>query len=223
MNKTALSILAAAALLITQGCGNRMWEDTKGSTTDAFNYVTDNQPTAQAYHDTASVPIIELNSRAADTLYANVSSNELSPNSAVFISPFDNRNDPADKSVFGRTMADQIADRLVQRGVRITEGEPNATDFTYASGVTPKDYDHAAGLAGSSRELPPRTARLAGSYVVADQYIYMTARVIRLVDSTVISAHNWTLPVTDSVRQMLPQLAEQDRGLTPSVKTSFNN
>lgn len=223
MNKTALSILTATFLLFTQGCGNRLWEDAKGTTSDTFNYVFDTTPTARPYHDTASVPIIELNYRAADTLYANVASDELSPDSAIFVAPFANANDPGDKSVFGRTMTDQIADRLVQRGAHINAAAPNATDFTYGAGVTAADYAKAAGLAGSSRQLPPRSAKLVGSYVIADQYIYMTAQVVRLVDSTVVSAHNWTLPITDSVRQMLPQLSAQDRGLAPTVKTSFND
>jgi len=223
MNKTALSILTATLLLFAQGCGNRMWQDTKTATTDTFNYVFDSTPTAQAYHDTGAVPIIDLNYRAADVLYSNVASNELTTDSAVFVSPFTNQNDPGDKSVFGPTMVRQIADRLVQHGVRITEGEPNATDFTYASGVKAEDYTKSAGLLGSSRELPPRSAKLVGSYVIADRSVYMTARLVRLVDSAVVSAHNWTLPITDSVRQMLPQLAAEDKGMVPTVKTSFND
>ncbi|WP_238528238.1 FlgO family outer membrane protein [Pseudodesulfovibrio mercurii] len=218
-----MSILTATLLLFAQGCGNRMWEDTKEASTDTFNYVFDSEPTARTYHETASVPIIELNYRAADTLFANVTSDELTLNSAVFVTPFTNQDDPGDKSVFGQTMTRQIADRLVQHGVHITEGVPNATDFTYASGLKGADYEKAAGLAGSSRELPPRSARLTGSYVIADRYVYMTARVVRLVDSTVVSAHNWTLPITDSVRQMLPQLQARDEGMVPTVKTSFND
>jgi len=223
MNKTALSILTAILLLFLQGCGNRLWEDTKEASTDTFNYVFDTTPTARTFHDTASVPIIELNDRAADVLYSNVATHELTANSAVFVSPFTNQNDPGDKSVFGQTMTRQIADRLVQRGVHVIEGDPNATDFTYAAGLGAEDYKKAVGLAGSSRELPPRSAKLVGSYVITDQYVYMTARIIRMVDSTVVAAHNWTLPITDSVRQMLPQLKAQDEGMVPTVKTSFNN
>ncbi|OIQ51445.1 hypothetical protein BerOc1_03398 [Pseudodesulfovibrio hydrargyri] len=223
MNKAALSILTATLLLSLQGCGNRLWEDTKETTSDTFNYVFDTTPTARTFHDAASVPIIELNDRAADVLYSNVAGNELTDDSAVFVSPFTNQNDPGDKSVFGPTMAQQISDRLVQQGVRITEGVPNATDFTYTSGVGPADYEKASGLMGSSRDLPSRSAKLVGSYVIADQYVYMTARIIRLVDSTVVSAHNWTLPITDSVREMLPQLSAKDEGLVPTVKTSFND
>ncbi|MGE4423090.1 MAG: FlgO family outer membrane protein [Pseudodesulfovibrio sp.] len=223
MNKAALSILTAIILFSLQGCGNRLWEDTKETTTDTFNYVFDTTPTARTYHDTASVPIIELNYRAADVLYSNVDNDELTIDSAVFVSPFTNQDDPGDKSVFGRAMAQQLADRLVQHGVHINEGTPNATDFTYASGVSASDYGKSTSLAGSSRVLPPRSAKLVGSYVIADRYVYMTARVIRLVDSTVVSAHTWTLPITDSVREMLPQLKAQDEGMVPTVKTSFND
>lgn len=221
MNKAALSILMTAALLLTQGCGNRMWQDSKETTSDTFNYVFDTAPTARSFHDTAEIPIIELNYRAADTLYANVTRNELTSDSALFVRRFVNRQDPGDNAIFGYVMAEQVADRLVQNGMLVTEGEPNVTDFTYAAGVTPEDYRKSgSNMTGAFKPLPPRAAKLTGSYVVGEDYVYLTAKVVRLVDSAVVSAHNWVLPVTDNVRQMLPQL-RLDEGLTPTVRTSF--
>lgn len=216
-------LLMATILLFTTGCGNRMWEDTKETTQDTFNYVFDTAPTARAYHDVAEVPVIELNHRAADVLYSNVSKGELTLQSAVFVKRFINQGDPSDASIFGYVMTQQVTDRLVQRGVLITDGEPNATDFTYRNNLTAADYVEAGGLqTGSKKELPPRSARLTGAYVIGDNYIYMSAKVTRLVDSAVVSAHDWVLPITDNIRQMLPQLKVEE-GLTPSVKTSFNN
>jgi len=75
-----------------------MWEDTKETTSDTFNYVFDTTPTARSFHDTASVPIIDLNNRAADILYSNVGNNELTPHSAIFASPFTNQNVPLRKA-----------------------------------------------------------------------------------------------------------------------------
>lgn len=221
MNKAPLSILMTAALLLTQGCGNRIWEDGKDTASSTYDYVFDTAPTARSYHDTAEIPVIELNYRAADTLYANVARDELTPDSALFVRRFVNRRDPGDNAVFGYVMAEQIADRLVQDGMLVTEGEPNVTDFNYGPGVTPDDYRKAgSNVAGTFKPLPPRAAKLTGSYVVGENYVYMTAKVVRLVDSAVVSAHNWVLPVTDNIRQMLPQLRTDD-GLSPTVRTSF--
>lgn len=222
MKKAALMLLAAATLFFTTGCGNRMWEDTKETTADTFNYVFDTEPTARSYHDVAEVPIIELNHRAADVLYSNVAKGELTLQSAVFVRQFSNQSDPSDASIFGYVMTQQVTDRLVQRGVLITEGEPNATDYTYSNNLTAADYVDSGGLqTGKEKVLPPRSARLTGTYVIGDNYIYMHAKVTRLVDSAVVSAHDWVLPITDNIRQMLPQLKVEE-GLTPTVDTSFD-
>lgn len=61
---------------------------------------------------------------------------------------------------------------------------------------------------------------LTGTYTIGTNFVYLSAKVTRLTDSAVVSAHNWTIPVSDNVRQLLPQLKSDD-GLTPSVKTKF--
>jgi len=218
MIKAGLTLLVIATLLVASGCGNRIWEDSKKGAVDSYEYVFDDAPTARSYHDTAEIPIIELNYRAADVLYSNVSPGELTLQSAIFVKRFINQNDPSDTTMFSHVMTQQVADRLVQREVLITDGKPNETDFKYGEGVTGADYLNRSALA--AKDLPPRAAKLTGTYVIGDNFIYMSAKVTRLVDSAVVSAHNWTLPITDNVRQMLPIL-QNDDGLKPTVKTSF--
>lgn len=116
-------------------------------------------------------------------------------------------------------MTEQVSDRLVQRGVVITHGEPRPDQYFLPKGVDPQKYSEPA--KGTIETLPPRAAVLSGSYVIGDNFIYLSAKVVRLDDNAVVSGHNWTLPVTDNVRQMLPQL-KQDDGLEPTVKTKFD-
>lgn len=218
MKKMVIICVFIFATLLASGCGNRMWEDTKDTAADTYNLMFDATPTARSYHELESVPLIELNYQAADVLYSNVGQYELSKHSAVFVKVFTNQNDPSDNAIFGKVMMEQISDRLVQRGVLITAGDPNESDFEYGPGVNPVDY---RSMNSNTRvKLPPRAARLTGSYTIGDNYIYMAAKVTRLVDSAVVSAHNWTLPINDNVRQMLPQL-KLEQGLEPSVKTKF--
>jgi hypothetical protein len=219
MNKAAMILMMILTTIFASGCGNRMWESTKKTTSDTYDFMFDTAPTARSYHDAASIPIIELNYQAADTIYSNVGQFELSKHSAIFVRPFTNQNDPSDGSIFGQVVTEQIADRLVQRGVLITDGEPGETDSAYAKGISQADYRTMN--SNKLNKLPPRAAMLSGTYVIGDNYIYMAAKVTRLVDKTVISGHNWTLPITDNIRQMLPQL-KLDDGLEPSVKTKFN-
>lgn len=140
MRNTVLISLVISTLILASGCGNRMWEDSKDAAANTYDYVFDDAPTAKSYHETESIPIIELNYRAADVLYANVGKGELTEHSAVFVKRFINRDDRGDKSIFGQVMTQQVADRLVQHGVLITEGTPNSTDFAYAEGAKKEDY-----------------------------------------------------------------------------------
>lgn len=218
MNRALLISMILATTLFTSGCGNRFWEDTKDTVGNSYDYVFDTAPTAVPYHEQESIPIIEINHQAADVIYSNVGQYELSKKSPVYLSPFTNKNNPSDNSIFGHVMAEQIADRLVQRGVLVTEGDPKPDDYFIPKGVDPKKYTD---LKGTIENLPPRAAKLTGSYVIGDKYIYMSAKVIRLDDKAVVSGHNWTIPISDNVRQMLPQL-KLDDGLEPTVKTKFD-
>ncbi|WP_319542956.1 FlgO family outer membrane protein [uncultured Pseudodesulfovibrio sp.] len=219
MNKAVLILLTISTTLLMAGCGNRMWEDSKEATSETFDYVFDTAPTARSYHETSSIPLIELNYRAADVLYSNVGKGELTLESAVFVKPFTNQNDPGDNAIFGSVVTQQIADRLVQRGVLITEGSPNVTDYLYKKDVNPEKYKNLTTV--MSGKLPPRSGMLTGNYVIGDNYVYMSSKVVRLVDSAVVSAHNWTLPISDNIRQMLPQLTKSE-GMVPTVKNKFD-
>ncbi|MUM78718.1 hypothetical protein GKC30_13840 [Pseudodesulfovibrio sp. F-1] len=219
MHKTFLAFLVLATLLPAQGCGNRFWEDTKRATGKTYNYVFDTAPTARAFHDQAAVPIEEINLRAANVLYANVGKYELSSKAPVYAKRFENGDDPEDTAIFGTVVMEQVVDRLVQRGMVITGGDPRPTDYFLPQGIDPEKY--AKPPMGSLEHLPPRAAMLSGAYVIGDNFIYVSAKITRLDDRAVISAHTWTIPITDNVRQLLPQL-RMDDGLEPTVKTTFN-
>ncbi|MBG0789856.1 MAG: hypothetical protein H0S80_05085 [Desulfovibrionaceae bacterium] len=219
MHKAALTILAATALFFVSGCGNRIWKDSQRVSADTYDYMFGDAPTAVPYHAVAAPPLIEINHRAADVLSDNVKGKELSDYSAVYVTPFANQVDPGDKSVFGRVVSDQVADRLVQKDLCVTEGEPAGIDRLYVGGASTDDY---RGLTSKDEDdLKPRTARLTGTYVIGNDFVYLSARITRLVDHTVVSAHNWTIPVSGNVRAMLPRLKNPAEGTTPTVLTQF--
>ncbi len=219
MKKALLTLTVLMTVLITAGCGSRLWQDTKEGAGDAYDYAFDTSPTAVSYHDQESVPIIALNHEAADVLYKNVGKSELSKRSPIYVVTFTNQNDPNDKAIFGKVVTEQVSDRLVQRGMLITAGEPSPNELFMPTDVDPKKYLNPP--QGNIDLLPPRAARLSGTYVIGDNYIYMTAKLTRLDDRAIISGANWTIPVSDNVRQLLPQLIE-DNGMAPTVKTKFD-
>lgn len=219
MHRLLISLVALTALLAVSGCGNRFWEDTKETAGDTYDYVFDTAPTARSYHETKSIPIVEINYDAADVLYSNLGNYELSSKAPIYYTLFTNKQDPADNAIFGQVVTEQVLDRLVQRGARITHGDPKPSEFFLPKDVDPKKYSDP--VKNSLENLPPRAAQLGGGYVIGDQYIYMTAKITRLDDQAVVSAHTWTIPINDNVRQLLPQL-KLDDGLEPTVKTSFD-
>lgn len=246
MNK-ALIYLILIATLLCAGCGSRAWSDTKDFANDSYDYMFDTAPTARSYHDVEEVPIIELNHRAAEELADHVSWSELDRESPVYFTQFINKGDPADTAIFSHVVTDQVVDGLVQNKIKMTLGEPKpietmpeekselmattpplealpmlADNATVEATDEMKEEEKAKETMVRNEEPEPiPDARLTGSYVIGDNFIYMRAMIVRLTDEAVISAHNWTLPITDNVRELLPQL-KVDHGLAPSVRTSFD-
>ena len=216
--KYAWLTLFISTALLSAGCGSRLWEDTKDTAKDAYHYAFDTRPTAEPYHGLESISLIDINNDAANTLSTNISVYELSRKSPIYFKPFVNKDDPTDTSIYGLIMMEQLVDRLVQRGRMMVNGEPRTSDYFLPEGVDPDLYRDP--IKNSLEELPPRAGLLTGAYVVSKRQIFMTARVTRLDDNAVVSAHTWVVPIDENVRQMLPQIEMPD-GLEPSVETSF--
>lgn len=240
MKKAALLLILFASLL-TMGCGSRVWSDTKEFANDSYDYMFDTAPTARSFHDQAEVPIIELNHRAAETLADNINWNELDRESPVYFTTFNNLGDAGDTALFGQVMTDQVVAGLVQNKVKMSLGEPAPKNTMPAESMEPETAPSIDGMAmqadnatmtetqmdedetlvKASEENTPPQARMTGSYAIGDNYIYMRAAIVRLTDDAMVSAHNWTLPITDNIRELLPQL-KRNFGMTPTVKTSFD-
>lgn len=237
-NKAAILLILFASLLTT-ACGSRIWSDTKEFANDSYDYVFDTAPTTRSFHDQAEVPLIEINHRAAEELADHINWNELDRESPVYFTTFTNLHNPGDTAIFGKVMTEQIVDGLVQNKIKMTLGDPKsmkgkdmatqemvvAEPMELLSGNGTMTEDRKAvtvpSLATKEEVLPPPDAKLTGNYVIGDNFIYMHAQIVRLTDDAVVSAHNWTVPITDNIRQFVPNL-KKEPGMEPTVKTSFN-
>lgn len=237
-NKAAILLILFASLLTT-ACGSRIWSDTKEFANDSYDYVFDTAPTTRSFHDQAEVPLIEINHRAAQELADHINWNELDRESPVYFTTFTNLHNPNDTAIFGKVMTEQVVDGLVQNKIKMTLGEPKPMDsaetqvqevviaepmdmLTDNGTKTGENEDvEIPPLATKKEELPPPDAKLTGNYVIGDDFIYLHAQVVRLTDDAVISAHNWTVPITDNIREFVPNL-KKEPGMEPTVRTSFN-
>jgi len=220
MYKKLLIIALVATFFAITGCGNKMWDDTKKTTSKTYDYVFDRAPTARSYHDEASIPIIKVNYQAADVLAQNVTGNELTANSPIYMKIFKNAQDSTDDSVFGLVITQQVGDRLVQRDIHLKKGDPKPEEYLLPQNMDMKKYDSPVEY--TTGDLPPRAAMLDGHYVIGDQYVYVTALITRLDDNVIISGHNWTVPLSDNVRLLLNK-PMPEKGMEPTVKNQFED
>lgn len=88
---------------------------------------------------------------------------------------------------FGMTVAGSLSTELSQRGVPVLDGRQKGE-------VVP------IGASGSGW-----MAQLSGDYHVAADYVYISARIIRLESGEFVAAHSWTVPLNNPLMRTLLQ------------------
>lgn len=221
--------------VLTVGCSMR---EVKQNYDSARNWVLDTEPTASPSHVEDNTPLIELNYAAADQMDSDLWL-KLDPNSPIYFKPFTNLSKDNDPAPFGRVVAEQVAARLAQLDRNIVAGEPRADDYatpvTAVRHLAPKE--DAAPMADNStmkdmdskQDKPPAKEQfrpilpsiMTGTYLLGDDVVFMSAQITTIRDKQLISAYQWTLPINQNTRMLLPQLLAPQRGMTPTVQTRF--
>jgi TolB-like protein len=103
-------------------------------------------------------------------------------------------------SRFGRTVSELVASRLTQLGYNVIEMKLRS------SGVYIREGTGELLLSRDIRDLSSNyNAKIVivGNYSVASQYVYMTLKAVSVADNRVISAVNYSLPITVDNRALL--------------------
>lgn len=138
--------------------------------------------------------------RGAARLLVNSMRRGLPPDEPILVSSFVNIDDLTQSSTFGRIVAEQIASNVAQQGFKIVEMKLRQ------EGVFIKERKGEFLL---SRELQAISAAheasavLVGTYAVAQDLVYVTVRLVLVEDSSVIAAHDFSLPIGPNVHRML--------------------
>ncbi|MGE4551950.1 MAG: FlgO family outer membrane protein [Desulfovibrionaceae bacterium] len=207
--------LVLAALLLAWGCSSP-WTKIKRGYDASVDAVFDIRPTASPLYAEDQTSLVDLNYEAAGDMIHTLKKS-LPRSSPLYVERFANLGDPKDPSPFGQVVAEQVAARLVQDGYLVTAGAPAAPDEAELADKTPEEPALANNPLASS---PPRPSLLAGHYLIGDDVIYCSATVTALDTDTLVAAWDWTLPVNDNTRALLPQLRKTD-GPEPNVRTQF--
>ena len=178
----AACVLGAAAL---PGCAGYYYGEkygpTLGSTVD--NMLRDN--------------LLEASHRATDNLSKTVA---LEPQRPVLVTTLVNVDQRSEPSQLGLIVAEQIAGRLVQRGVRVTAlkwQEPLAVQQRHPGELlVPREW-HEVGQAHDAQ------AVVVGTYAVSARQLYISLKLVSPAGNAVVAAHDYVVPVDDDVRTLL--------------------
>lgn len=140
--------------------------------------------------------LVEASYRATDALLKTVA---LDPTQPVVVTTLVNVERPSESSRLGRIVAEQIAGRMVQHGVLVTE-----MTLRDAS-VVPRDQGELLRphpLREAVRTQGARTA-VVGTYAVSARQLYISLKLIGPPGNAVLAAHDYVVPLDEDVRALL--------------------
>ncbi|GAB3363702.1 MULTISPECIES: FlgO family outer membrane protein [Giesbergeria] len=150
------------------------------------------------YGDAAPVraDLVETNAKAIDTLLQRIN---LDPTRPILVGTLVSIDRLAESSRLGRTLSEQLAGQLVQRGVLVVEPrlrdnlviEPNQGELLLSRELHEVSQRHDA------------QAVLIGTYAASLRSVYVSLKLVHPVGNLVMAAADYTLPMDDNVRMLL--------------------
>ena len=140
--------------------------------------------------------LVDTNHAAADRLLQDA---PLDPGRTVLVATLVSVDRLDESSRLGRTLSEQLAGGLVQRGVRVVE--PRLRDHLAISIVQGELL-----LSRELREISrahDAQAVLVGTYSVTARAVYVSIKLVHPVGNVVVAAVDYALPMDDNVRGLL--------------------
>ena len=140
--------------------------------------------------------LIETNERATDALlqYAPLDANQ-----PVLVATLVSVDRLTESSRLGRIFSEQIAGRMVHRGLRVTEVKLRENLLMQ------RDQGELL-LSREVREVSQAQdaqAVVVGTYAVSNTVVYISLKLVNPVGNTVVAAHSYAVPMDDNVRALL--------------------
>jgi len=136
--------------------------------------------------------LVETSYRATDALLKTVA---LDPAQPVVVATLMNVDRPSESSRLGRIVAEQIAGRMVQRGVLVTEMA------SLDAPVVPRDQGEL--LLPQAVRTQGAQAAVMGTYAVSARQLYVSLKLIGPPGNAVLAAHDYVVPMDEDVRALL--------------------
>ena len=172
------------------GCSQKNLPETHAPKNIAFTL-----PDPQPYSD-----LLESSYAAADSLGRGLRFRGVSPEESILVASFVDIDDLTESSTLGRIVSEQIASRLSQHGFRIIEVKLRQESVFIEKGKGEFLLSREVLSLGETRGAQ---AVLVGTYAVSKNFIFISARVVRTEDNSVITGYDYELPNDDTTRSML--------------------
>jgi TolB-like protein len=187
MRRRALRAIAAAAVSAVAwsltGCASSY-------------YYGDNTGGAGGGGSSSRTSVIAANHHAADMLLQGA---PLDREHAVLVATLVNVDRLSESSRLGRIFSEQIAGRLVQRGLSVTE-------LKMRESVAMQREQGELLLSRELRDVSrahDAQAVVVGTYAVSSTILYVSIKLVKPDGNLVVAAHNYAVPMDDNVRALL--------------------
>jgi len=173
------------------GCAPRSGQQNAGR----HAYMTPNDCYVQPFGN-----ILQGSYTTGDVLAAELEEKGFDPNGPLLSASFVNNDNLEASSSLGRLLSEQISSRLAQHGINVKEVKLRKSTLYIR---------HQEGEFMLSRELKnlgldfDAQAALVGTYSVTPLRIFLTTKIVRTVDNTVIASHDYTLAQNAITRELV--------------------
>ncbi|MBI9074891.1 MAG: hypothetical protein JEZ02_05705 [Desulfatibacillum sp.] len=190
--RTSILILVVLLFLSAAMTGCGMWS---GKRANGQNSNGDSLPMITPYEN-----ILESSYLAGDVLAKALEKSNLPANRPMLASSLVNIDDLKQSSTFGRLISEQIGSRLAQHGYPFVELKLRQDSVFIKEGqgefLLSRELRHIG-------ETHDAAAVLVGTYAVTENIVFVSVRLVRTGDNTVIAGHDYQLYNSDIVEALL--------------------
>jgi TolB-like protein len=144
--------------------------------------------------------LLESSYAAADSLGRGLRFRGVSLDESILAASFVNIDDLTKSSTLGRIVSEQIASRLAQHGFKIIEVKLRQESVFIKEGKGEFLLSREVLSLGATRGAH---AVLVGTYAVSRNFIFVSARVVRTEDNSVVTGYDYELPNDATTKSML--------------------
>ncbi|MFV0476677.1 MAG: FlgO family outer membrane protein [Parahaliea sp.] len=142
--------------------------------------------------------IVDISYRAADLLMEQAGQ-KIRDDSNTIVASYADINDLTTSSPLGRIAAQQVASRFTQQGYKVTE-------MLLRKDVYIREHEGEFILSRSLKNISSEydvEQVLVGTYAVASHNIYITAKLVRVSDSEILSSVDYILPLGPDTTKLI--------------------